>query len=94
MFLHIPQAFLCRSAGNLQQQAAGAGALQALAFTPTSTELARDIAKAGAINRLVAMLSHGPVPMRCAAAGTLCNLSLACPANQVSLPADNLFFFR
>ncbi|KAK9836410.1 hypothetical protein WJX84_004398, partial [Apatococcus fuscideae] len=73
--------------GNLQQQAAGAGALQALAFTPHSTELARDIAKAGAINRLVAMLSHGPVPMRCAAAGTLCNLSLACPANQASIVA-------
>ena len=42
----------------------------------------------GAVPPLVDMLSRGPVPMRCAAAGALCNLALGCPDNQASSTKD------
>ena len=71
-------------AGNLQQQAAAAGAIQAIAYCPTmGPAFARTVAANGAIHPLVDMLTRGPVAMRCAAAGALCNLSLGCPDNQV-----------
>ena len=75
----------CRKgAGNLQQQAAAAGAIQAISYCPTmGPAFARTVAANGAIHPLVDMLSRGPVAMRCAAAGALCNLSLGCPDNQV-----------
>ena len=75
---------LCHDTGNLQQQAAAAGALQALAFCPSrGPTYARIIATHDALTPLVDMLEKGPVPMCCAAAGALCNLALACPENQV-----------
>lgn len=78
----VPDAALC--AGNLQQQAAGAGALQALAYCPArGSAHARVIAKHDAILPLADMLHKGPIPMCCAAAGALCNLALACTDNQV-----------
>ena len=74
------------TAGNLQQQAAAAGAIQAIAYCPTmGPAFARTVAANGAIHPLVDMLTRGPVAMRCAAAGALCNLSLGCPDNQVPI---------
>lgn len=76
--------FFLVCAGNLQQQAAAAGALQALAYCPSrGPTYARTIAAHDALQPLVDMLERGPVPMCCAAAGALCNLALACPENQV-----------
>ena len=75
---------MARATGNLQQQAAATGALQALAFCPSrGPTYARTIATHDALRPLVDMLERGPVPMCCAAAGCLCNLALACPENQV-----------
>ena len=74
----------CKGAGNLQQQAAATGAIQAISYCPTmGPAFARTVAANGALHPLVDMLSRGPVAMRCAAAGALCNLSLGCPDNQV-----------
>ena len=70
-------------AGNLQQQAAAAGALQALAYCPSAgPDLANSIAVHGGVAPLVTMLSSAPQPMRCAAAGALCNIAFGSPANQ------------
>ena len=71
-------------AGNLQQQAAAAGALQALTYCPGRTDISAGIAGEGGIAPLVAMVTTGPLPLRSAAAGALCNLALANPPNQVS----------
>ena len=71
-------------AGNLQQQAAAAGALQALTYCPGRTDISAGIAGEGGIAPLVAMVTTGPLPLRSAAAGALCNLALANPTNQVS----------
>lgn len=70
--------------GNLQQQAAAAGAVQALAYCPNSTtSLASALAGHGVIEPLVAILNSAPRAMRCAAAGSLCNLALQSCAIQV-----------
>ena len=70
--------------GNLQQQAAAAGALQALTYCPGRTDISAGIASEGGIGPLVSMVTNGPLPLRSAAAGALCNLALASPHNQVS----------
>lgn len=70
-------------AGNLQQQAAAAGALQALAYCPDRLDISAGIAAEGGIQPLVHMVTEGPMPLRSAAAGALCNLALASPHNQV-----------
>ena len=70
--------------GNMQQQAAAAGALQALTYCPGRLDISAGIASEGGIPPLVAMVTTGPIPLRSAAAGALCNLALASPHNQVS----------
>ena len=72
-------------AGNLQQQAAAAGALQALAYCPGTLDISAGIASEGGVAPLVTMVTTGPLPLRSAAAGALCNLALASPHNQVCL---------
>ncbi len=67
-------------AGNLQQQAAAAGALQALTYCPGRLDISAGIASEGGVPPLV---TTGPLPLRSAAAGALCNLALASPHNQV-----------
>ena len=69
----------------MQQQAAAAGAVQALAYCPdASASLASALAGHGVIEPLVKILKSAPRPMRCAAAGALCNLALRSHAIQVS----------
>ena len=70
--------------GNLQQKAAAVGALQALAYCPGRLDISAGIAAEGGIEPLVHMVTEGPMPLRSAAAGALCNLALASPHNQVT----------
>lgn len=71
--------------GNVQQQAAAAGALQALMYCPPGLDIAAGVASEGGIAPLLHMLGTGPLPLRSAAAAALCNLALASPHNQVRL---------
>ncbi|KAL0027101.1 hypothetical protein WJX79_006042 [Trebouxia sp. C0005] len=71
--------------GNLQQQAAAAGALQALAYCPGTLDISAGIASEGGVAPLVTMVTTGPLPLRSAAAGALCNLALASPHNQAAI---------
>lgn len=80
----LPVTSLSCYAGNLQQQAAAAGALQALSYCPGRLDISAGIAAEGGIPPLVAMVTTGPLPLRSAAAGALCNLALASTQNQVS----------
>ena len=75
----------CMCAGNVQQQAAAAGALQALMYCPGRLDIAASVASEGGITPLVEILRTGPLPLRSAAAAVLCNLALASPHNQVRL---------
>lgn len=69
--------------GNVQQQAAAAGALQALMYCPGRLDIAAAVASEGSVLPLVNILTTGPLPLRSAAAAALCNLALASPHNQV-----------
>lgn len=78
--------------GNLQQQAAAAGAVQAIAYCPSSpSSLAGALAAQGVVQPLVKILNTAPRAMRCAAAGALCNLALRDPAIQVILILPTAF---
>ena len=73
-------------AGTLQQQAAAAGAVQALAYNPDpSASLASSLAEQGVIQPLVNILKTAPGAVRCAAAGALCNLALKSRPIQVEI---------
>lgn len=64
-------------AGTLQQQAAAAGAVQALAYSSDPTaSLASALTGHGVVQPLVRILKTAPAAIRCAAAGALCNLAL------------------
>ena len=73
----------CVGIGNVQQQAAAAGALQALMYCPGRLDIAAAVASEGSVLPLVNILTTGPLPLRSAAAAALCNLALASPHNQV-----------
>ncbi|KAK9812888.1 hypothetical protein WJX72_005286 [[Myrmecia] bisecta] len=74
--------------GNLQQQAAAAGAIQALAYWPGGdTCCSQALAADGALAPLLRMLTGHHLPLRAAAAGALCNLALGCPENQAAIVA-------
>ena len=68
----------------MQQQAAAAGALQALMYCPGRLDIAAGVASEGGIDPLVHIVKTAPLPLRSAAAAALCNLALASPHNQVS----------
>jgi hypothetical protein len=72
-------------AGNLQQQAACVGALQALAFCPAQGSAIADsiAASSGCLEHLLGLLKTGPLPLRSLAAGALCNLALGNPSLAV-----------
>ena len=66
-----------RHAGNVQQQAACMGALQALAYCPAEGLAISDaIAGSGCLPTIITILQSGPLPLRPLAAGALCNLLL------------------
>lgn len=72
------------SAGTLQQQAAAAGAVQALAYSSDPTaSLASTLTGHGVVQPLVGILMTAPAAIRCAAAGALCNLAIKSRAIQV-----------
>lgn len=73
----------CVCAGNVQQQAAATGALQALMYCPGRLDIAAGVASEGGVLPLVNIVATGPLPLRSAAAAALCNLALASPHNQV-----------
>lgn len=75
---------VCECVGNVQQQAAAGGALQALVYCPGHLDIAAGVAAEGALLPLVNILTSGPLPLRTAAAAALCNLALANPHNQVT----------
>jgi hypothetical protein len=61
----------------VQQQAACIGALQALAYCPpVGLALSEAIEDSGCLPSLVSSLLTGALPVRCLAAGALCNLLL------------------
>ena len=72
-------------AGNLQQQVAAMGALQALAYCPEGDSAAavKEVADGGCVTVILKLLRAGPLPARCLAAGTLANLVLGNPKVRV-----------
>lgn len=81
-------------AGNVQQQAACIGGLQALAYCPAAgLALSEAIEDSGCLPTLVSTLLAGVLPVRCLAAGALCNLLLGnapimvrpCPGRQTNI---------
>ena len=67
------------AAGDIAQQAAAMGALQALAVSHMgSPDLQRAWGTADAIPQLCALLRAAALPMRCLAAGALSNFALGC----------------